>query len=72
MSDGIVAAGDPRFEQLYSIWVKEQRPGYITVENGGMYRILQPSDGVVKFEPVKGSIDGLYSSSSTSKLTGGR
>lgn len=72
MSDEAIGAGDPRFEQLHAVWMKAQKPGYITIENGGMYRVLQPSDGVVKFLPVAGGIDGFYSSTSARAISGDR
>jgi len=72
MSDEAIGADDPRFEQLYAVWIKEQKPGYITLENGGMFRILQPSDGVVKFLPVQGGVDGMYSSTSARAISGDR
>jgi len=72
MSDEAIGVGDPRFEQLYAVWIKEHKPGYVTLENGGMFRVLQLSDEVVKFLPMQGGVDGMYSSTSARAISGDR
>jgi len=72
MSNDTIVPGDPGYEQLYTVWLQEKKPGYVTLPNGSMYRVLQPSDDDIRFAPVQGGVDGLYQSSSAKTIGGQR
>ena len=63
----LIEKDDPRWESLYRTWVEEKKPGYVVTVGGASYRVLQPSDEEVKFQPM-GSMDEMYGSRSTGLL----
>lgn len=60
MADKAIKKGDPAYEKLLSIWLKEGKKTWVVLPNGTQFRAVTPSDDVVVFVPH--SADSLYGS----------
>lgn len=63
MADTAISKGDEGWESLYREWLSQKKPGYLSLLNGTVYRVLQPSDDDVKFLR-RGGFDDMYGSQS--------
>lgn len=64
-SDEPIKQGDAKWETLMELWISEKKPGWVTESGGMMYKVIAASDEDIRFYPVPGGIDGLYSTRST-------
>lgn len=57
----IVEEGHEQFEVLLAIYKADPQKGYIVGPDGSHYRVIKPSDDIIKFKAM-GGIDNTYGS----------